>query len=62
MSKARLYGINTAYIPNSKADMRCRKNIYQRGWEVAERDPRDIGTNRKERRRLAREKAAGAKS
>ena len=61
MSKARLYGMNNAYIPNSKADMRFRKNVYQRGREIAERNPRQTWTNRKERRRAAREKAAAAR-
>lgn len=33
MSKPRMYGMNSAYIPNSKANMRYRKKIYQRGRE-----------------------------
>lgn len=33
MSKPRMYGMNSAYIPNSKAHMRYRKKVYQRGRE-----------------------------
>lgn len=33
MSKARIYGKQTKYIPNAKADMRHRKKVYQRGRE-----------------------------
>lgn len=33
MSKAKLYGWQTRYIPNGKADMRHRKKVYQRGRE-----------------------------
>ncbi len=39
MASARLYGRKTAYTPNSKADMRFRKNLYQHNREIAERDP-----------------------
>lgn len=38
MSKARKLGIKSNYIPNAKADRRFRKNFYQRGREIAERD------------------------
>lgn len=31
MSKAKLYGQKTGYIPNAKADMGKRKKVYQRG-------------------------------
>ena len=31
MSKAKLYGQQTQYIPNTKADMGKRKKVYQRG-------------------------------
>lgn len=37
MGKARLLGMKTTYIPNSKADMRHRKKIYQRNREVEQR-------------------------
>lgn len=33
MSKPRMYGMNSAYIPNSKAHMRHHKKVYQRGRE-----------------------------
>lgn len=33
MSKAKVYGQQPRYIPNSKADMRHRKKVYQRGRE-----------------------------
>lgn len=33
MSKPKMYGMKTAYVPNSKADMRHRKKVYQRSRE-----------------------------
>lgn len=33
MSKAKLLGRQTRYIPNGKADMAKRKKVYQRGRE-----------------------------
>ena len=33
MSKPKMYGQQTQHIPNSKADMRHRKRVYQRGRE-----------------------------
>lgn len=56
MSKAKRLGMKTGFIPNSKADMRFRKNIYQRGREIAERDPYEIHA-RREMKRLERTKA-----
>ena len=35
MSKAKMYGMKTGYVPNAKADMRHRKKVYQRGREKA---------------------------
>lgn len=35
MSKPKKYGLKTCYIPNSKADMRHHKKLYQRGREKA---------------------------
>ena len=35
MSKPKMYGMNTRYIPNAKADMRHHKKVYQRGREKA---------------------------
>lgn len=37
MAKARLIGMKTAYIPNSRADMRHRKKIYNRNREAEHR-------------------------
>lgn len=33
MSKAKMYGMKTGYVPNARADMRHRKKVYQRGRE-----------------------------
>lgn len=33
MSKPKMYGMKTGYVPNAKADMRYRKKVYQRGRE-----------------------------
>ena len=41
MSKAKKYGLKTGYIPNSKADMRYHKKLYQRGREKAFRNVPD---------------------
>ena len=30
MSKPKMYGMKTGYVPNAKADMRYRKKLYQR--------------------------------
>lgn len=35
MSKPKMYGQKTSYIPNAKADMRRHKKVYQRGREKA---------------------------
>ena len=35
MSKPKMYGMKTGYVPNAKADMRHRKKVYQRGREKA---------------------------
>lgn len=37
MSKAKMMGMNRSYIPNSKADMRFHKKIYQRGREYTDK-------------------------
>lgn len=34
MSKPKMFGAKTGYVPNAKADMRYRKKIYQRGREA----------------------------
>lgn len=46
MGKARLIGMNNAYIPNSKADMRYKKNVYQRGRDFAEQHPEKMADRR----------------
>lgn len=61
MGKPKMYGLKTGFIPNSKADMRYRKNIYQRGREIAERDPYEIHS-RREMKRLERMKADACRS
>lgn len=33
MSKPKMLGMKTGYVPNAKADMRYRKKVYQRGRE-----------------------------
>ena len=33
MSKPKMYGMKTGYVPNAKADMRHHKKVYQRGRE-----------------------------
>lgn len=47
MSKARKLGIKSTYIPNAKADMRFHKKAYQRGREIAERDPDEKRTRKR---------------
>lgn len=42
MSKAKMYGMKTGYVPNAKADMRHRKKLYQRGREKAFRTQYEI--------------------
>ena len=56
MSKARKLGIKSGYIPNAKADMRFRRKLYQRGREIAQRDPEETRAARRERRELEKMK------
>ena len=56
MSKARMLGIKSSYIPNAKADMRFKRNLYQRGREIAERDIKETRAACRERRELERMK------
>lgn len=37
MSKARMYGMKSSFIPNARADMRFNKKLYQRGREYTEK-------------------------
>lgn len=39
MGKPRIYGMQSGYIPNAKADMRHKPHIYQRGREFTEDGP-----------------------
>lgn len=56
MAKPNRLGMQKSYVPNSKADMRFKKNVYQRGREIAERDPYELH-DRREMKRLRRLKA-----
>lgn len=56
MAKPKLFGMRNSYIPNSRADMRLKKKVYQRGREIAERDPGEI-RQRRDMKRLERMKA-----
>ena len=38
MSKPKMYGMKTGYVPNAKADMRHHKTVYQRQRETVSRD------------------------
>ena len=38
MSKPKMFGAKTGYVPNAKADMRHHKKVYQRQREKAFRD------------------------
>ena len=38
MSKPKLYGMKTGYVPNAKADVRHHKTVYQRQREKVSRD------------------------
>ena len=49
MSKAKMYGNQTGYVPNAKADMRHHKKVYQRGRERARiiLNDQKVGRNRR---------------
>jgi hypothetical protein len=58
MAKPKMYGMNSAYIPNAQADMRHHQKAYQRGREIAERDPHEGPmSNRRYRRMYEKAKA-----
>ena len=38
MSKPKMFGAKTGYVPNAKADMRHHKTVYQRQREKVSRD------------------------
>lgn len=50
MSKPRMIGMKSSYIPNARADMRFNKKLYQRGRDIAERDTDDIKQRRDQKR------------
>lgn len=56
MGKAKLLGAKSNFVPNSKADMRFRRKLYQHNREIAERDPYEVYERRemKRREKLAR--------
>lgn len=56
MARPKMLGMKKTFVPNSKADMRFKKKVYQRGREIAERDPYEIH-ERREMKRLERMKA-----
>jgi hypothetical protein len=45
-----MIGWNSRFVPNSKSDMRFKKKIYQRGREIAERDPYELHAKREMKR------------
>ena len=61
MSKAKMYGMKSPYIPNAKADMRHRKKVYQRGREKAFRCQYEI-PEEKLAQQNERKKGAGHES
>ena len=52
MSKARLYGMQSTYVPNVKADARYKKKFHEKGKAFADSD--------EERRQLRQYKAIKA--
>lgn len=60
MARHRMLGMKKTFVPNSKADMRFKKKVYQRGREIAERDPGESRAARQEMKRLERMKADAA--
>ena len=59
MARPKMLGMKKTFVPNAKADMRFKKKVYQRGREIAERDPYEIH-ERRELKRLERIKADDA--
>lgn len=51
MGKAKLLGAKSNFVPNSKADMRFHRKIYQRNREIAERDPYEVHERREMKRK-----------
>lgn len=59
MGKPRMIGWNSRFVPNSKSDMRFKKKVYQRGREIAERDPYELHAKR-EMKQLEEMKRGGS--
>ena len=59
MSKPRLYGMKSSYIPNARADMRFNKKLYQRGREYTDKHEAVVQgiRERREMKQLERMKA-----
>jgi hypothetical protein len=57
MSKPKLYGMKSSYIPNARADMRFNKKLYQRGREYTDKHEAVVQEIRE--RRLVRQKGSG---
>lgn len=64
MSRPKMYGLKTGFIPNSKADMRYQRNIYQRGREYTDKHQAVVQEirERREMKRLAELKAAASRT
>lgn len=60
MARPKMLGMKKTFVPNSKADMRFKKKVYQRGREIAERDPGESRAARREMRQIERMKADAA--
>lgn len=64
MGRPKMYGLKTGFVPNSKADMRYQRNIYQRGREYTEKHQAVVQEirERREMKRLAELKAAASQT
>lgn len=64
MGRPKMYGLKTGFVPNSKADMRYQRNIYQRGREYTEKHQAVVQEirERREMKRLAELKAAASRT
>ena len=63
MSKAKIYGNRSGYVPNSKADMRFRKKVYCHNLDYTYKHESVVQEihHRRELKRLERMKAQWAK-
>ena len=64
MGRPKMYGLKNGFVPNSKADMRYQRNIYQRGREYTEKHQAVVQEirERREMKRLAELKAAASRT